>query len=52
MKLSILIGQELKIGPKRPLDKGPQPRQIKLWFNLHSIILDDKPIGLDKIFKS
>ncbi len=29
----------------RPLDKGPRPRQIKLWFNLHGIILEGKPIG-------
>ncbi len=29
-------------------DKGPRSRQIKLWFNLHDIILEGKPIGLDK----
>jgi hypothetical protein len=35
------------------LDKGTGPRQIKLWFSLHDIILEGKPIGPDlkKIFK-
>jgi hypothetical protein len=32
----------------RPLDEGPRPRQIKLWFCLHGIILKGKPIGLDQ----
>jgi hypothetical protein len=32
----------------RPLDKDLGPRQIKLWFNLHGIILKGKPIGLDQ----
>jgi hypothetical protein len=30
-----------------PLDEGSRPRQIKLWFSLHGIILEGKPIGLD-----
>ncbi len=25
----------------RPLNKGPRPRSIKLWFSLHGIILDE-----------
>jgi hypothetical protein len=32
----------------RPLDEGPRPRQIKLWFSLHGIILEGKPIGPDQ----
>jgi hypothetical protein len=32
----------------RPLDKGLGPIQIKLWFNLHGIILEGKPIGMDQ----
>jgi hypothetical protein len=27
------------------LDKGLGPRQINVWFNLHGIILEGKPIG-------
>jgi hypothetical protein len=27
------------------LGKSPRPRQIKLWFNLHGIVLEGKPIG-------
>ncbi len=33
---------------KVTLDKGPGPRQIKLWFSLHNIIFEGKPIGLDQ----
>jgi hypothetical protein len=33
---------------QRPLNKGQIPRQIKLWFSLHDIILEVKPIGPDK----
>jgi hypothetical protein len=32
----------------RPLDKGPWPKQIKLWFNLQGIVLKGKPIGMDQ----
>jgi hypothetical protein len=32
----------------RPLDKGLGQRQMKLWFSLHGIILERKPIGLDQ----
>jgi len=31
-----------------PLDEGSRPRQIKLRFSLHGIILEGKPIGLDQ----
>jgi hypothetical protein len=34
------------------LDKSPRPRQIKLWFNLHGIILEGKPIGPNQKKKS
>jgi hypothetical protein len=30
------------------LDISSRPKQIKLWFILHGIILEEKPIGLDK----
>jgi hypothetical protein len=39
MQSSILIGQELQIGPK-PGDQGSGPRQVKLCFNLHGITLE------------
>ncbi len=29
----------------KPLNKGPIPRQIKLWFSLHDIISEGEPIG-------
>jgi hypothetical protein len=36
----------------RPLNKGLGPRQIKLWFSLHDIILVGKSIGLEPKKKS
>jgi len=32
----------------KPIDKDPRPRQIKLWFSLHGIILEGKLIEIDK----
>jgi hypothetical protein len=32
----------------RALDESQGPRQIKLWFSLHDIILEGKPIGAVK----
>ncbi len=46
MKLNILFVKRFKLVPM-VLDKSPRPRQIKLWFKLHGIILEGKPIGLD-----
>jgi len=42
-----LLVNSFKLVP-RPLDKGSRSKQIKLWFNLHGIILEGKPIGLDQ----
>jgi hypothetical protein len=44
---AFLLVKSFKLVP-RPLDKSPRPRQIKLWFSLHGIILEGKPIGLEK----
>jgi hypothetical protein len=30
-----------------PLDEGPEPRKIKLWFSLCDITLEGKQIGPD-----
>jgi hypothetical protein len=35
------------MGPK-PLHEGSGPRQVKLWFNLHGITLEENPICTDK----
>jgi hypothetical protein len=43
MKSNIFIGQEFKIGLKVFSKLGQGPRQIKLWFSLHGIILEGKP---------
>jgi hypothetical protein len=45
MILSILLVKSFKLVP-RSLDKSP--KQIKLWFSLHDIILEGKPIGPDQ----
>ncbi len=42
-KFCILINKYLRA----TLNKGPRPIQIHLWFCLHGIILDGKPIGLE-----
>jgi len=50
MKSSVPIVQEMptfKLVP-RLLDESSRSKQIKLWFSIHSIILKEKPIGLDK----
>jgi hypothetical protein len=44
--LTLILVKNFKLVP-RPLNKGPRPRQIKLWFSLHGIILEGKPIGLN-----
>ncbi len=41
---AFLLVKRFKLVP-RPLDKGPSPRRIKLWFSLHGIILEGTPIG-------
>jgi hypothetical protein len=46
MKLNIPLVKSFKLVPM-VLDKSPRPRQIKLWFKLHGIVLEGKPIGLD-----
>jgi len=48
MKSNILLVRNFKLVP-RPLDEGLRPRQFKLWFSLHGMILEGKLIGLDKI---
>jgi hypothetical protein len=48
---AFLLVKSFKLVP-RPLDRGLGPRQIKLWFNLHGIILEEKPIALDQEKKS
>jgi hypothetical protein len=45
---TFLLVKILKLVP-RPSDESPEPRRIKLWFNLHHIILEGKPIHLNKI---
>ncbi len=44
---TFLLVKSFKLLP-RPLDESPGPRQIKLWFSLHDIILEGKSIGPDK----
>ncbi len=44
IKSSVPIGQEVYIG-RWSLDKGPGPKQIKLWFSLHGIILERRKIN-------
>jgi hypothetical protein len=43
---ALLLVKSFKLVP-RPLNKGPRPRKVKLWFNLHGIISKGKPISLD-----
>ncbi len=44
---TFLLVKSFKLIP-RMLNKDPRPRQIKLWFSLHDIILEGKPIGSDQ----
>jgi len=44
---TFLLVKSFKLVP-RPLDKDKGLRQIKLWFSLHGIILEGKPISLDQ----
>jgi hypothetical protein len=44
---ALLLVKSCKLVP-RPFDKGPGPRQIKLWFSLHGIILEGKLIRSDQ----
>jgi hypothetical protein len=46
MESNILVGQKLQLGPKA-FKQGFRTKKIKLWFNLHGIILEVKPIGMD-----
>jgi hypothetical protein len=41
---TFLLVKSFKLVPMH-LDKGLGPRQINVWFNLHGIILEGKPIG-------
>jgi hypothetical protein len=41
---TFLLVKNLKLVP-RHLNKDLGPRQINVWFSLHGIILDGKPIG-------
>ncbi len=41
---TFLLVKNFKLVP-RHLDKGLGPRQINVWFSLHGIILEGKPIG-------
>ncbi len=43
---TFLLVKSFKLG-SRPIDKDPRPRQIKLWFTLHGIILEGKLIKMD-----
>jgi hypothetical protein len=45
--MKFLLVKSFKLVP-RLLYECPEPRQIKLWFGLHGIILEGKPIGLDQ----
>ncbi len=47
-KVCILINKYLRA----TLNKGPRPIQIHLWFCLHGIILEGKPIGLEHTKKT
>jgi hypothetical protein len=35
-----LLVKSFKLVPRPSLDKGPETRQIKLWFSIHGIILE------------
>ncbi len=44
---TFLLVKSFKLVSK-PIDKDPRPRQIKLWFSLHGIILEGKLIEIDQ----
>jgi hypothetical protein len=44
---TFLLVNTFKVVPMA-LDEALGPRQIKLWFSLHGIILEGKPIGPNK----
>jgi len=44
---TFLLVKSFKLVP-RLLDEGSWQKKIKLWFSLHDIILERKPIGSNK----
>jgi hypothetical protein len=48
---SLDLGPLSKVALRPTLDNSPVPRQMKLWFSLHGIILEGNPIGPNQKIK-